>query len=243
MFAGQGYPRMRAIPFIVADAFEIDPVSKSIIENTVVVGETLDFYIAARGVNPLAPQYPGGGFRQIATHEHRDVTITVSGSKTGKAVKLFIYPGGLDANLLPYSKAVPFFGEAVIPMNESEALVSIFDTTSEVVTLTLKDDFGTGFSVTSTQVVYNPGVLSQFVADMDFTKSDAGQNFTITFKAKDQYGNLVPSTNLNVDLKAEYVEVQRDYFGKSVDDFGVNPDYEVQLVSGNVLLENYGVVF
>jgi hypothetical protein len=242
-FAGQGYPRMRAVPFIIGDSFEIDPISRSITEDTVVVGETLDFYIAARGTNPLSPNYAGGGTRMLATHEHRDVTITVVGSKTGKAVKLFIYPGGLDEQLRPYGRAIPFFGEAVIPMNESEALISVFDTTSEVVTLTLTDTFGTGFSVMSTQVVYNPGTLSQFVADMDFTKSDAGQNFTITFKAKDQYGNLVPSTNLNVDLKAEYVAVQRDYFGKSVDDFGVFPDYDIQLVSGNVLLETYGVIF
>jgi hypothetical protein len=46
-----------------------------------------------------------------------------------------------------------------------------------------------------------------------------------------------------VDLKAEYVEVQRDYFGKDVDDFGISPDYDVHLVSGNVLLQQYGVIF
>ena len=58
------------------------------------------------------------------------------------------------------------------------------------------------------QVRYHPGDLAQFLADFPVTEAMAGENFTCGFKAQDQFGNLVPTTSLNPEIKASYVTAQ-----------------------------------
>ena len=46
------------------------------------VGDEITLYVTSRGTSSIY------GPDQIATHEHRDVTLEISGAKSGKSIKV-----------------------------------------------------------------------------------------------------------------------------------------------------------
>ena len=41
-FAGKGWPRKKAIPYVVAEYFHIEPLTQAVIQENVVVGDELE---------------------------------------------------------------------------------------------------------------------------------------------------------------------------------------------------------
>ena len=60
----------------------VDRGSLFFAQDTVRVGDEITLYVTSRGTSSIY------GPDQIATHEHRDVTLEISGAKSGKSIKV-----------------------------------------------------------------------------------------------------------------------------------------------------------